>query len=119
MQPNIVRGVFVNHALRVERFHQTDGSERQADAFLQDAAPQFIEFQAAAAQIEDEAGRIEIAKRAEHGDAHQARFFFAGDDFQIDFGLVANAFDQDVAVAGFARGAGRHGAIRGDAVRDP
>ena len=62
MQPNFVRGVFVNHALRVERFHQPDRSERQADAFLQDAAPQFVELQAAAAQIEDEARRIEIAQ---------------------------------------------------------
>ena len=65
MQPNIIRGVFVDHALRVKRLHQPHRSERQADAFLQDASPQFIQFQAAAAQIEDEAGRIEIAKRAQ------------------------------------------------------
>ena len=84
---------------------------------VQHAAPQFVEFEAAAAQIEDEAGRIEIAKRAKDRDAHEARFFIAGDDFQFDFGLVANAFDQNVAVAGLARGAGRHGAIGGDAVR--
>ena len=60
---------------------------------VQDAAPQFIEFEAAAAQIEDESGRVEIAKRAENRDAHEPRFFLAGNDFQLDFGLVANALN--------------------------
>ena len=51
------------------------------------------------------------------GDAHEARLFVAGNNFQIDFGLMANAFDQNVAIASLARGAGGHGAIGGDVVR--
>ena len=116
-QSNFIRGVFVNRALRVKRFHQSDGSERQADALPQDAAVQFIQLEAAAAEIENKARRIEIAKRAEDRDTHEARFFIAGDNLQIDFGLMADAFEQNVAVTSLARGAGRHGSIRGDAAR--
>jgi DsbC/DsbD-like thiol-disulfide interchange protein len=93
VQPNLIRSVFVNHALRVECFHQSDCSEGEADAFLQDPAPQFIELEAATAQVQYEAGRIDIAQGAEDGDAHEARFFVAGDNLQIDFGLMADSFD--------------------------
>ncbi len=111
----------MDRALGVERFHQTDRSQRQSHAFLQNPSPQFIQFQAAAAQIENETRRLEVAKRAQGCHAHQARLFVARNDFEIDLGLMADAFDEHVAVARFAGGAGGHGAIRDHAmaIHDP
>ncbi len=117
VQANFVGGMFVNHALGFERFHQPDSAQRQADAFVQHAVAELIQLQAAAAQIENESRRIEIAKCAQHRHPHQASLFIAGDHFQIDSGGVPDAIDQNVAVAGFARGAGGDGAIGDDLVR--
>src|ERR1017187_9829249 len=121
MKPNIIRAVLMDHALRMKRLHQAHSPKRQANASLQDPFPQLTEFQAAAAQIENEPGWFGIAERPERSDAHQTGFFFAGDDFEVDLGLMTDPFDQNVAVAGLARRTGGHGAIGRHAlpVHDP
>lgn len=106
----------MDSTLGMERLHQTDGSQRQSDAFLQNSAPQLVQFQAAAAQIKDEARGIEVAECPKHRDAHKSRFFFTRNDLEVDFGLVTYPLDQHVAIASFAGSAGRYGAIRGNAM---
>jgi hypothetical protein len=78
---------------------------------------QLIELQTAATQIEKESWRIAIAKRAQDRDPHEPGFFGSGNDFQIDFGNVPYALDQDPSIAGFARCARCYGPIRGNAER--
>jgi hypothetical protein len=113
MQPDIIRRVFMDHALRMERFHQTHGSQRQADAFLQDSPPQLIHSRLPPPKSRMKRGEIEVAERAQGRDAHQSGLFLSGYDFKIDLGLMTYSFDQNVAVGGFAGRARGHGAIRG------
>jgi hypothetical protein len=89
MKSYVVRRIFVNGALDVECLHQADGSERQADASLQDTSAQLTEFQASAAEIENESGRVQISQRTECGHADEAGLLLPRDDFEIDFCLVA------------------------------
>jgi len=116
MQPEIVRGIFMNGAQNVERFHQSHGAERKADTFLQYASPQLADFQASPAEIKDKSRRIQIPHRPQRRHTDEARLFFAGDDFEFDFRLVPQAFDKNVAIAGLASGARGDGAVRHYAV---
>src|ERR1700704_3571818 len=60
MKSYIFRRIFVNGALDMKCLHQADGSERQADASLEDTSTQLTKFQAAAAEIENESGGVQI-----------------------------------------------------------
>jgi hypothetical protein len=111
MQPDIIRGIFMNSAQNVERLHQPHRSERKADATSQDASSQLTDFETPPAQIKNESRRVQISHRAQCRDPNQARLFLAGDDFEIDLCLVPQALHKNVAVAGLASGAGGDGAI--------
>ena len=60
----------------------------KSDAMFEDAALIKIQFEAAAAQIEDQARLDAIAQSPLHGGADQARFFLAADHFQFDAGFA-------------------------------
>src|ERR1700722_3745804 len=108
--------VFVDGAFERKSFHQADGAEGQADAAFEDAALVEIEFEAAAAEIEDYARLDAIAQGPLDGLADQARFFFAADDFKFDAGFSADAVHEAAMVAGFAGGGGGDGAVGADVV---
>jgi hypothetical protein len=116
MQPDIVRGIFVNGAENVECLHQPHRPERKANTSSQDASSQLTDFQTAAAQIKNESRRVQISHRPERRHPDQARLFLAGDNFKIDLCQVPQAFDKNVAIAGLASSAGGNGAIGHDAV---
>ena len=108
--------VFVNRALDGKSFHQADGAEGKSDALLEDPALIKIQFQAAAAQIEDQARLDAIAQRPLHSGANQPRFFLAADYFELDSGFALHALHQAAVVARFAGGGGGDRAIGADVV---
>jgi hypothetical protein len=116
MEPHIIRGVFMYSTQDVEGLHQPYRPERKAEASSQNASPQLTDFQAAAAKIKYESRRVQISHRPQRRHSNQARFFFARDDFKIDFCLMAQAFDKNVAIARLASSAGGHGAVGYNAV---
>src|SRR5271156_4537376 len=106
--------VFVNRAFDGKSFHQADGAERKADALLEDATLIKIQFEAAAAEIEDQARLDAVSQRPLRGRTNQARFFLAADYFQFYSGFALHAVHQAAVITRFARGGGGYGAIGAD-----
>ena len=106
--------VFVNRTFDGKSFHQADGAERKCDSALENSVLKEIHFQAAAAEIEDEAGLNAVAESALDGGTNEGCFFFAADHFQLDAGLAADAVHQAAVVARFAGCGSGDGAIGGD-----
>src|SRR5271169_6089557 len=106
--------VFVNRAFDGKSFHQADGAEGKADALLEDATLIKIQFEAAAAEIEDQARLDAVSQRPLRGRTNQARFFLTADYFQFDSGFALHAVHQAAVIARFARGGGGYGAVGAD-----
>jgi len=104
--------VFVNYPFNFVGFHQTNRAERKPNAALQFAALKKIELEAAATEVEDDAGLNAFAERPVNGIANQLRFLFPCDDVDFNAGFAADAFEQFAAVARFASGGRGNGAIR-------
>ena len=79
------------------------------------AVAQDAQFQAASAKVDDAARRGFRTERGEDRFAAQAGFFCGVDHFQRNSGLLFDAANKRVAIAGFAGGTGGHGAIFCDA----
>src|ERR1700719_3461725 len=75
-----------------------------------------VDFEAAAAEIDDAVRRRFGAESGDGGFPAEAGFFFGGDDFEAEAGGLLDAADESAAVAGFAGGAGGDSAIFCDAV---
>src|SRR5258708_23743353 len=75
-----------------------------------------IDFEAAAAQIDDAIGRRFGTQSGDGGFPAKTRLFFRGDDFEAEAGGLLDAANECAAVAGFAGSAGGNGTIFGDAV---
>src|SRR5260221_277929 len=71
---------------------------------------------AASADIDQEGQLVFQIDRMGHGQVNQARLLLAADHVHIDLGALRNAVDQDIAVGGFAHGAGRHSAHARNAI---
>ena len=76
---------------------------------------QDAEFQTAATQIGNAAGGRFRAQSGKHRFPAETGFFLRADDFQSYPCGLLDAADERATVLGFARGAGGHGAILGDA----
>ena len=103
--------VFVDCAFDRESFHQANGAERQSNAAFEHAMFHKIHFEAAAAEIENQARLDAIAERPLDRRADEPCLFFAADDFELDAGLAANSLHQVAIIAGFASRGGGDGAI--------
>ena len=91
VKADIVCDRFVNNTLRLIGLHQSNRSQRQSHSSLQYTTPKFIQFQAAATQIENKARGLRIAQRSKSRQAHEPRLFIAGDNFQFNPCLMMNA----------------------------
>ena len=105
-----------NGAGDAERCHEANGADGKLGALKNRVVAKDVDFETAAAEIDDTVG---LRFRAESGDGGfpaEAGFFFGGDDFDAKAGGLLDAVDKGAGVAGFARSAGGDRAIFGDAV---
>ena len=105
-----------NGAGNSERGHQANGADGKLGALKDGMVAKDIDFEAAAAEIDDAVRRGFRAESGDGGFPAEARFFFCGDDFEAQACGLLDAADERAAVAGFAGSAGGDGAIFGDAV---
>src|SRR5580692_8287921 len=105
-----------NGAGNAERGHEANGADGKLGALQDGVVAQNVDFQAAAAKIDDAVRRSFRAKSGDGGFPAEARFFFCGDDFEAEASRFFDSVDESAAVAGFAGSAGGDGAIFGDAV---
>jgi len=105
-----------NGAGDAERGHQADGAYRKLGALQDGMIAKNIDFEAAAAEIDDAVRRSFRAESGDRGFPAEAGFFFCGDDFEANAGGLLDAVEERATVAGFAGGAGGDGAILGDTV---
>jgi hypothetical protein len=81
---------------------------------FQHAALEKIQFQASAAQIENQPRLHLVAERPVDCLANQTRFFLAADDFEFQAGLPADSLHQAAIVAHLAGCRRGYGAVAGD-----
>jgi len=105
-----------NGAWNSEGSHEANGADGKLGALQNGMVTKDIDFEAAAAEIDDAVRRSFGAERGDGGFPAEARFFFRGDYFEAEAGGLLYAVDECAAVAGFAGGAGGDGTIFGDAV---
>ena len=105
-----------NGAGDAERGHQANRADGKLSAVENGVVAEKIDFEAAAAEINDAVGRRFRTESGDGGFPAEARFFLCGDDFEAKTGGLLDAVNKRAAVTGFAGGAGGDGAIFGDAV---
>src|ERR1700722_402423 len=97
---------FARGIMAKEFIGEADRSQRQADGITDVATLRDGEFATAAAEI-DEQGRSAIQAGArDEPEVNEARFFYAGDDFDAPSGGRFHPFQKSLGVAGVAKGAG-------------
>jgi hypothetical protein len=101
--------------MQIQRGHQAHRAQRQLRRLLHFVIAQNADFQAAAAQIGDAARLAVGPERRKHSFPAKARLFDRADHLQLDSRFLSNPADEGLAVAGFPRSAGRHGAVVGHA----
>ena len=99
-----------------ESGHEANGADGKLGALKNGMIAKNINFEAAAAEINDTVGRGFGAESGNGGFPAEARFFPGGDDFEAEPGGLLDAANEGSTVACFAGGAGGDGAIFGDAV---
>ena len=94
-----------------QRGHQADGAYGQLRALLDGVIADDADLQAAAAEIGDATRRRFGPERGHDCYSAETRLFRRIDHFQSDAALLFDLAHERVAIASFARGAGRHSAI--------
>ena len=84
--------------------HQPQGTERQRHLLADHAAVERDQFQAAAAEIADEA--VGAGSAGQHAHGRQPRLLLPADDADGQAGAAADGIDEGGAVAGVAHGGG-------------
>ncbi len=100
----------------IQRAHQTHGANWNLCVLLDGVIVQDVDFEAAAAEIDDAARRRFRTHHGDGGFAPESRFFGASDDFEQNSGFAFDLAGKCLTIARLTRGAGRDGAIACDAV---
>ena len=114
--PHLLGLLRANHARNTQRRHQPHGADRNLRVLLDGVIVQDVDFEAAAAEIDDAARRRLGAHHRDGRFASEPRFFRAADHLERDAGLPLDFAHERFAIARFTRRAGRHRAITRDAV---
>src|ERR1700735_138911 len=108
--------IFVDGTLDRIRFHQAYGAERKSDAMLEHAALKEIQFQAASAEVKNQARLEPIVQSPFYRRADQARLFFAANHLQFNSSFSLDAVHQFAVVARLASSGRCDGSIGTDLV---
>ena len=114
LQPLHLR--FIDRSANGIGLHHANGAQRKRYALLEHSALEEIQFQASAAQVEDQARLQLVSQHPMNGRTNQARLFFTADHIEFEAGFSADSLREPLRIAGLARSGGGDGAIRGDVI---
>src|SRR5580704_12223111 len=105
-----------NDAGNIQGREQTHGADGYLRVLLDGVVVQDVDLEAAAAEVDDAARRRFWAHDSDGCFAAESRLFGAPDHFERDSGFAFDFAHERLAIARFARGAGRDSAVACDAV---